>query len=140
MLADPLELLRLKLLKELLIHDDIIKNQTLHNFIVETINESVTYIRDITTGTRYIQINKDTDRRIFTEWEQLRRGERLTMKETSEIIASRLGDRLEPTTILKYLHRYLKGYNPHQMYMDFADETFCKALDPYIGADNADSI
>ena len=71
------------------------------------------HLRAYTAGTRYIQINKDTDRRIYTEWEQLKRGHGLRMQETAQLIADRLSNEVEATTVLRYIYKYFKGHNPH---------------------------
>jgi hypothetical protein len=97
---------------EYLIYDRLDSIKAVPKEVAAAVSKAIEDSRTFTAGTRYIQLHHSTDIRIFIEWEQLKRGHGLTMIETSKLISDRLSNELEPSTIMKYMHLYLKGHNP----------------------------
>jgi hypothetical protein len=88
--------------------------------VFEIVKQAVIDTRGLGFQTCYIRDDKMRVRVMYVLWESSGRGAGMTMKALCEYIAVQVGD-TSPSTVEKYVRRFLKGTNPLQPTFDFGD-------------------
>ena len=136
MLDDPLEVHRKKILRKLNKLKPFDTSTELQTMLLNALIEATKETRDIVAGTRYIQINKETQSRIYTIWESMRRGVDMTHKETCEVIAIQV-ENVAPSTVSKYIYSFLNKdkkdkVSPNQIRFFVSEDEECESIQHYI--------
>lgn len=94
-----------------------ISNRTKREDLLLIVHEAIIHVRQSYAGDTYIRHDKPEVRMAHTLWMQQKATDK-TMKEIYQLIADQIGT-VSPRTIEVYVSQFLKGFNPHDMNMEW---------------------